>query len=282
MKKKHPSDFDIELNGSNENTLYESEIDEHRIDRLGQRMTQVAVIFLCLIAAAMAVAYFDVRKKLQRFDSSGTMRVQKISENLDSSFSSLSVQVAKLEESLNKQMTTLQTLSADLDQKMKKLERTDKSLRSVKVSKNTLTSEIKKIEATMGGLREELAAASGELQQYKTEQQAQLQRLSTTLAETTVGMDALKTATADLSALRTDIQNFESNLRNERKAYRTALDKVETDMRARILALEKRIAVMASRPAASSSAPSPATPQAAPPSQPPPQTPGQIVEQDIK
>jgi len=282
MKKKRPSDFDIELNGSDENSIYQSEIDEGRIDKLGQRMTQVAVILLCLIAAAMAAAYFDVRKKLQRFESSGTMRVQDLSENLDASFSSLSVQVAKIEDSLNKQIATFQALNADLDKKIQKLARTDKSLRSVKVSKKTLTSELKKIETALAALREETATAAGELRQYKKEQIAQFQRLSTTLAEATKDIDDLEATAADLSGLRDDIKELESTVQNERKMYRTSLDKLETDMRAKLLALEKRISGMTTAPAPSGKAPTSSPPPTAASSKPPQQPPGQIVEQDIK
>ena len=281
MKQKRPSEFDIELNGSDEDPLYQSEIDEHRIDKLGQRMTQVAVIVLCLIAAAMAAAYFDVRKKLQRFDSSGTMRVQNLSENLDATFSSLSVQVAKLEDSLNKQIATFQALSADLDKKIEKLSRTDKSLRSVKVSKKTLTSEVNKIDTTLAGLRDDMATAAGEFRQYQEEQIAQLQRLSKALTEATQDIDKIESTTADLSALRNDIKKFESTVQNERKLYRTTLDKLETDIRARILALEKRIAGVESSPGSSIPPPPKAASPAAPPS-PSSQASGQIVEQDIK
>jgi len=280
MKKKRPSDFDIELNDTEEHPLYQSEMDEQRIDKLGQRMTQVAVILLCLIAAAMAAAYFDVRKKLQRFESSGTMRVQDLSEDLDSSFSSLSVQVAKLEEALNSQIASLQTMNADMEQRIKKLVRADKSLRSVKVSKKTLTSEMQKIEAAMGGLQEELAATSGELQEYKAEQLAQLNILSATIADATAGINALEATMADLNSLREDVKKFETTVRNERKIYRTALEDLEADMGARILALEKRLSRMT--PSTVAPPTPPATPPAAAPSPPSTPAPGQIVEQDIK
>jgi len=282
MKKKPSSEFDIKLNETGEHPLYESEMEDQRIDKLGQRMTQVAVILLCLIAAAMAAAYFDVRKKLQRFDTSGTMRVQNLSENLDSSFSSLSVQVAKIEKSLNSQIDSLKALSEELDQRVQKLVRADKSLRSVKVSKKTLTGEVKKIETAMSALREELSSAAIELQEYKEEQRAQFQGLSDTIAEASVEIDALKTATTDLITLRSDIKKFETTVQNERKMTRNALDDLEADMKARILSLEKRLSAMATSTASPSKPPGPAAPPAATPSQPQPPAPGQIVEQDIK
>lgn len=132
---------DLAMTEDDSDAFYEDELrDQQRdadIDRLRHRMTLLFILIPCLLCAVFAFAYMDMRSRLNQLYSSGSQKVEALSEDVVQKVSSLSQHFEKLEESFGKRLSILKDVSVALQDDLKKSESKLNALASATIDKKT-------------------------------------------------------------------------------------------------------------------------------------------------
>ena len=137
--------FQIGTEEENPDTLLQSEISDRRVDKLSQRVTFIAILIPCIVILIMVFGYFDIKKRFVAIEGSGEKDVQNLSENIESSYSSLSVQFAKLEKSIQEKTAAIERETGALKKDISKVNASIKRLDSSKASRKELKNLIAKL-----------------------------------------------------------------------------------------------------------------------------------------
>ncbi len=103
-----------------QNSIYISDAENLRIEKLSTRVTLVAVLIPCLLVIVLAVAYLDIKNRVINTQNTGSMGVQNLSKDLESRFSNLSLKQAKLEDQFAANSKSLETTTAALQVNLQK------------------------------------------------------------------------------------------------------------------------------------------------------------------
>jgi len=132
------SRFTMRDNEAESDSIYTSDAENLRIEKLSSRITVVAVLIPCLLAVALIVVYLDLKNRVANTYSTGSMGVQNLSKDLESRFSNLSLKLAKIEDQLKGQAETLKNTTASLQVNLKKATTDLKRLSDGKPDKKAL------------------------------------------------------------------------------------------------------------------------------------------------
>jgi prefoldin subunit 5 len=149
-----------------------SQVDELRMEKLSQRVTMISILIPVLIVVVLVIAYMDIKQRVIRTEDTGTSGVQKLSEEMESRFSTLSLRQAKLEELLKRNSATNNQSLAKIQVNLKKLEDRLKGVGKGLASKKDLNAKLdsinKKIENLSGAMDESKAGLAEANQQVQT------------------------------------------------------------------------------------------------------------------
>ena len=97
-------------------------VDELRLEKLNTRVTVISILIPVLIVIVLVIAYLDIKKRVVHTEDTGSINVQKLSQDLESRFSSLSVRQAELEQNLTALVQKSDQAAARMEVKLKKME----------------------------------------------------------------------------------------------------------------------------------------------------------------
>ena len=138
-------------------SVYISDAENLRIEKLNTRVTLVTVLIPCLLVIVVAVAYLDIKNRVINTQNSGSMGVQNLSKDLESRFSNLSLKQAKIELQLAENSKALETASASLQVNLKKATAEFKRITDGKLDRSALTALSNKTEASLTALQKGMA-----------------------------------------------------------------------------------------------------------------------------
>ncbi len=81
MRDKESSDFKIDLDEELEDPLYREqvqEIQQQKVEKLGQRVTLFGIIITVLISVICIIAYLDIKRRVLNYQSAGAQQTQTI------------------------------------------------------------------------------------------------------------------------------------------------------------------------------------------------------------
>jgi chromosome segregation ATPase len=250
----------------------------------------VAVLIPCLLAIVLAIAYLDIKNRVINTQNNGSIGVEKLSQDLESRFSSLSLKQAKIEQALAEQSKTLETTSAALQVNLKKASTELKRLTEGKPDQAALTALSKKMDAEITTLQKDIEDLNTAFSKFDDELAAQIQLLAEGLKK-----DQGRLAQLEKKALRLDSEKLSKEsmdlalglerlgLKEMVKERIRAVEKKITDLSKKIDALNQRLNAQARKASPSSQATAPSKPSA--PSSPPSAAPTdgkKIFEQTIE
>ena len=119
-EKDDNSRFTIRDEESAPDSIFMADAENLRIEKLGTRITLVAVLIPCLLVIVLAIAYLDIKHRVISTQNTGSMGVQNLSNDLESRFSSLSLKQAKIEQQLAETSKALDTATATFQVNLKK------------------------------------------------------------------------------------------------------------------------------------------------------------------
>lgn len=267
-----------------EETIYQEEAKDRRIEKLSHRVTIISILIPVLIGVIFYMAYRDITTRVSRSQDTGAMEIQNLSTQLDENFAKLSEKTGELEAALTRKLADLEKVDQAVKSNLKEAEEALKQINATKVDKKDQQDAITKIDSALDPIRQELKtinSLTADLQTQNNELKQQLATLSGNLAAlsgnlATLSADTDKTL-KELAAVQTDLSSLSSrkldkdtlqlellkarkNLQRDLDLTKAAIDKRLDTVLRRIKDLEK-------------------------PAQAPlntPRSPGGIVEQEIK
>ncbi len=296
MQKNKPT-FRISRDDDRPDSLFQARRKELHIEKLNRRITLMAIFFILVLAALTALGYLNLKRKFDSINIAGANEVKKLSENLESSFSSLSVKFAKmdydfkeLQETFAKKVKPMEEIFLALDQTSSSLKGKISTIEKNMEALDAAKAEKENIEAVAADIRETLTPLQADVEKIKGD----ISAFHATIAnEMNVFAERMDGAAADLKKLETAVSSLASRtknavtdealnlaLRNQQNIYQVKIDLMTKRLEqaeADVKALEKRLAASA-RPATRQ----PAGGTAASSSAAPAPKPGAIIEQDLQ
>ncbi len=185
---------------------YTSEIDNRKVEKLTQKVTLLSILMPCILGLLLVFLYFDMSNKVGQVDSSGSAKVQNISEELEKTISNLKLTSDELEKRLNLKTDKIEKSLIDIKKKMKKAEKNINFLTVAKINKKQVNTELKKVNVTTTQIQADLASVSNS--------NAQLVTIAEKLKERTNELDTIKES---IKLLRADMAKTTNAFVNQKE-----------------------------------------------------------------
>jgi chromosome segregation ATPase len=288
MKERNEtSRFTMRDNEAEPDSIYTSDAENLRIEKLSSRITVVAVLIPCLLAVILIVVYLDLKNRVANTHSTGSMGVQNLSKDLESRFSNLSLKLAKIEDQLKGQTETLEATTASLQVNLKKATTDLKRLSDGKPDKKALATLSKNTQASIEALQKDLNDLNAAFGKFDEELASQIMLMAAGLKKDQARLAAVEKKSTQLDAEKLSKSSMDLAIGLERLALQEmvkerirALEKKLTDLNRKIDVIDKRLKTQAQK-----SSPVPSTASTPKPSPPPSDTPAEtskLVEQTIE
>jgi hypothetical protein len=260
-------------------SVYASDVENLRIEKLSSRITLIAFSIPILLAVALAVAYYDLQRRMVRTYDTGSMGVQNLSKDLESRFSNLSLKLAKLEAQQADQAKKLETGTAALQVSLKKALADVKRLTDDMPSQKALADLANQTQASVSAVQKEVADLNAAFEKFDEDLAAQILLMADRLKKDQGRLAAVEEKTRQLEAEKLSKPAMDLELDLERLALQEMVNEKMRRLETALEALSRKIDSVAqvrqSQPLPASSTRPTATPQ----------TPGDasgIVEQTIE
>ncbi len=88
-------------------SIYKQELNELKIEKLGNRITIISFILPCLIGAIVFYAYMDINHRVVDAKDSGQTEIQQITQDMEDKINAMNVEMAKLKFSQEQQLPAI-------------------------------------------------------------------------------------------------------------------------------------------------------------------------------
>ena len=261
-----------------EQTLYQEEAKDRRLEKLGHRVTIISILIPVIIGAVFYIAYRNVSSKVIQGQDTGAMEIQNLSAQLEEKYNVLLAKYGDLEASLAQKLEALEKADKTIKNSLKEAEDTVNRINATKVDKKDQQDAIAKIDTALvpihkelealGPLRSDLNAVTAELASLNKNFQQQMAALSTNVDQTLKDLTQVRSEVAALSERKLDRDDLELELLKARKSYQRDLDITKAALDKRLDSLLEKIKSLEKVAEAPLAAPKSAD--------------GRIVEQEIK
>ncbi len=271
-----------------EETLYQEEAEDRRVEKLSHRVTIITILIPVLIGVVFYIAYRDITSRVSQTQDVGALEIQSLSDQLEEDFAALSTKYGDLEAALTDKLANLEKVDKAMKTSLQQAEDTVQKINATKADKTDQQAVVAKIDAALNPIRKELkdlSAVRNELQDVATEVTAldtdlkqQFSALSGSVDKVLNGLtktqsdisaiSALSDQKLDKDALQLELLKARKNFQRDLDVTRSAIDKRLDAMLRKIKDLEKLAQAPLASPRPSGGAASPGS--------------GSIVEQEIK
>lgn len=267
MSEESSKEFEIRIDEESPDAVFQDDIKNLRLEKLGKRVTIISILIPCFIALLLVLVYLDLRNRVTANQSTGVTHIQSLSKDFDTRLDELSAQLSKIEESLASNISTYEKKLSSLKFRVYKSENRIKKIKSSKVDKKELTQFSTKLDNLD-------VIFSGKLTGLSAEQNA----LKKDLAKLTDDISSLSSQKT-INRIYLDDQ-----LKKQQKNQQQELDQLQKELKAKVFsmqkqlnAFEKKMKLSGNKSQNSSKPVSPAKP----PVNASPKTPGKIIEKDL-
>jgi chromosome segregation ATPase len=269
-----------------EQTLYQEETKDRRIEKLSYRVTIISILIPVIIGAVFYITYRDISSRVSQSQDTGAMEIQNLSAQLEEKYAALSAKYGDLEASLAQKMEALEKVDKTIKANLKEAEDTVNKINATKADKKDQQDAIAKIDTalipirkeleTLAPLGSELKVVTAELASLDKNSQQQMAALSANVDKTLKDLTQIRSEISTLSERKLDKDALELELLKARKSYQRDLDLTKATIDKRLVSilekikdLEKVVQVPLAAPKSAGGALSPGTG-------------GGIMEQEIK
>jgi len=230
------------------------------IKKVSHRITRLALLILLLVAAGFGVAYFELKKRFEQVHSEGAQGLNAVSREIETRFLSLLEEQEKIKSRLEEKIRSLEKRAADLKATIQQAEKQVTDLNASKPDKKDLESTASKIDQGLSVLQKDLAGLSQSLPRMEKKLGSETTQLAEALVKLKIEMTRLQEEIQVLSVKKIDKAIFDVRLKSEKKGLQQIIDRNTEDLKARFVALEKRLEAAEKRPVPSPSEPVPHAP----------------------
>ena len=208
--------FDGDDEPDDQQTIYQEEAKDRRVEKLSHRVTIISILIPVLIGAIFYIAYRDITGRVSQSQDTGAMEIQNLSTQLEENFAKLSVKYGDMEAALTQKLAALEKVDKAMKTNLEKAEDTVEKINATKADKKEQQDAIAKIDEALNPIRQELKAITSvttELQSQSNALKQQLDTLSANLATLSASTDkTLKESAAihlkELAVIQTDLSSL--------------------------------------------------------------------------
>lgn len=279
---KNQGRFKMQLDSDAEEAPIVSQVDELRMEKLGQRVTMISILIPVLIVVVLIIAYMDIKQRVIRTEDTGLSGVQKLSKDVESRFSTLSLRQAKLEELLKQTAAKNDQSLAQIQVNLKKLEDRVKGVGRNLVSKKDLDTKVDSIQKKIDNVSNAMDTNQANFTQINSQMQTKLSKMGETQGNRDSRISKLEEQFAGLDREKVDKSALELAISLEALKIKQSLKSQIDDITARLQTLETQIKSQSRAAPAPRKVPDKPIPSVKPqqPSSAPPAT-GSVKEQPI-
>jgi prefoldin subunit 5 len=275
--------FKMRLDADVDEASASNQVDELRMEKLSQRVTMISILIPVLIVVVLVIAYMDIKQRVIRTEDTGTSGVQKLSEDMESRFSTLSLRQAKLEELLKRSSDMNNQSLAKIQVNLKKLEDRLKGVGKGLTSKKDLNAKLDPIDKKIANLSGAMDENKAGLAKIDQQMQTTLSQMGQTLSDRGNQIKQLQEKVNGLDQAKIDKAALDLAMKLEmlkiKQSFIERLDNIE----ARIKTLESKIKSQRQAAPAPQKLPAKPVPSVPPkPSAPTAPSSGEIKEQPIQ
>ncbi len=277
--------FNGEDEPESEQTLYQDEAKDRRVEKLSHRVTIISILIPVLIGVVFYIAYRDITSRVSQSQDTEAMEIQNLSTQLQDKFDELSTKYGQLEASLVQKLAALEKVDKAMKANLKKAENTVSKINATKADKKDQQDAIAKIDTALSPIRKELKdistmrndlkAVTVELQSLDTDVQQKLTTISANVDKSLQNLTKIQSDMSALSNQKLDNDTLQLELLKAKKSYQKELDLTKTALDKRLSSILRKIRDLEKIAQAPLAAPKPSGGTSSPGS-------ANIVEQEIK
>lgn len=274
MSEENPKEFEIRIDEESPDAVFQDDIKNLRLEKLGKRVTIISILIPCFIFFLLLLVYLDLRNRVMANQSTGVNNIQSLSKGFDDRLDKLSSQLSKIEESLASNISSYEKKLSSLKFRIYKSENRIKKINSSKADKKdheTAKNELNKLSTKLDNLD---VIFSGKLTGLSAEQNA-------------AKKDLVK-LNAEISSLSSQKKinriYLDDQLKKQEKNQQQELNQLQNELKAKLLSMQKQLKAFEKKMklsgTKSQNSPKPVSP-VKPPDNTSPKTPGKIIEKDL-
>ena len=242
-----------------EQTIYQEEARDRRVEKLSHRVTIISILIPVLIGVIFYIAYREITGRVSQSQDTGAMEIQNLSSQLEENFAKLSVKYGELEAALTQKLEALEKVDRSMKANLKQAEDTVAKINATKVDKKDQEDAIAKIDKALNPIRQELKSIksmatdmqtqNNDLRQQLAALSANLTQLSAstekTLKESTANhtkeLTAIQSELSTLSGRKMDKDTLQLELLKARKLFQRDLDTTKSAIDKRLTSMLRKI-----------------------------------------
>ena len=226
---------DYEPEPEPEQSLYQEEARDRRIEKIGHRVTIISILIPVLLGVVFYITYRDITSRVSQSQDTGAMEIQNLSTQLEDQFEALSKKYGELETSLAQKLATLEKVDKSMTANLKQAQDMVSKISATKVDKKEQQDAIAKIDTALGPIRKELESLGPMRKELETlapmrKELETLTPMRKQLEILTPMREDLKTVTAELRSLDKDAQQRLSTLSVNVDKALNDLTRIQSDM----------------------------------------------------
>lgn len=222
-------------------SIYISDAENLRMEKLSTRVTLVAVLIPCLLVIVLAVAYLDIKNRVTNTQNSGSLGVQNLSKDLESRFSSLSLKLAKMEVQFAEQSKILKTSTAALQVNLKKATTRLNRITDGKPDRSELAAMSKKTEASIAALQKDMGTLNASFARFDEELADQILLMAEGLRKDQGRLSEIEKKAQQLESEKLNRESMDLALGLERLALQEMVKDKIREVEKRLAGLSKKM-----------------------------------------
>ncbi|MGD1967477.1 MAG: hypothetical protein PVH74_01960 [Desulfobacterales bacterium] len=259
--EQYPSfKFEGDEEPDSEQTVYQDDAKDRRIEKLSHRVTIITILLPVLIGIIFYIAFREVTSRVDQSQDVGSMEIQNLTSQLEENFAALSTKYGELEAALTEKLANLEKVDKAMKANLKQAEDTVAKINATKADKKDQQAVVAEIDAALTPIRKEiedlaalrkevkdlalmrndLKAISAEVTALDKDLKQQLATISENSNKALNGLAEIQSDMTTLSNQKMDADTLQLELLKARKSFQRDLDVAK-------LAVDKRLESMLSR-----------------------------------
>jgi predicted nucleic acid-binding Zn-ribbon protein len=221
--------------------IYQEQAHTRRIEKLSLKVTLISVLFPCAIGVLVGFLYMDMRDKMSRIESSGSIEMSKFEDQLSARLETIGSENGEFQKSLDVKITErIAAMGKTVNAVQSRIEKTEKDisdLSSLKSNNAALSADIQKHKTETLTLKKEMSALSSQNAKL-SELLADTQKKILDISGIKSSNDALKQEIAKLKAENIDKGDLAAELKKQKVLYQLEIQELSNKFDKKIQALK--------------------------------------------
>lgn len=211
-----------------EQSLYQEEARDRRIEKISHRVTIISILIPVLLGVVFYITYRDITSRVSQSQDTGAMEIQNLSTQLEDQFEALSKKYGELETSLAQKLATLEKVDKSMTANLKQAQDMVLKISATKVDKKEQQDAIAKIDKALGPIRKELKSLGPMRKELET--LAPMRKELETLTPMRQQLEVLTPMRNDLKSVTAKLQSLDKDTQQQLSALSANVDKALNDL----------------------------------------------------